>query len=467
MTGVQTCALPICFPVTISDSGGVATANAGGTYALTPSLATGGTFTSSNYSITYVAGALTVNKATLTVTADNKSRVYGDSNPSLSYTIAGYVNSENASSAGITGAPTISTTATAASNVADYTITSAANNLAASNYQFSYVDGTLTVNRRPVTVTADNKSREYGASNPSLTYTIAADGTGTSRGMYSSETLTGSVATAAVATTSVGSVSITQNTSTNANNANYDITYNNGTLSITQKALTITANNGSKTYGGTNTYGSGSTAFTSSGLANSETIGSVTITDTNSGGVATANAGGTYALTPSLATGGTFTSSNYSITYVAGALTVNQKALTITSDAQSTTYGTALSLGTSGFTSSGLVNSDSITSVTLKQATNTTVPATQSAGTYSGSTDGILASAAQGTGLSNYSITYAPVTLTINQKALTITANNGSKTYGGTNTYGSGSTAFTSSGLVNSETISSIVTGKQIGRAHV
>ena len=80
------------------------------------------------------------------------------------------------------------------------------------------------------------------------------------------------------------------------------------------KSLTITANNDSKIYGATKTYGAGSTAFTSSGLVTGETIGSVTITDTNSGGLATANAGGSYALTPSAATGGTFTASNYTIT---------------------------------------------------------------------------------------------------------------------------------------------------------
>ena len=450
--------------VTITDTnnGRLATAAAGGTYALTPSLATGGTFNTSNYSITYTAGALTVNKATLTVTADNKARVYGDNNPTLTYSITGYVNSENATSASITGAPTISTTATAASNVNSYTITSAANNLAAANYQFSYADGTLTVNRRPVTVTADNQTRVYGEANPTLTYAVAANGAGTSRGMYNNQTLTGSVATAAVATTNVGDVSITQNSLTNANNANYDITYNNGTLTITPAVLTYNATAATSTYGSTPSVNAGSvTGWKNSETASTATTGTLLFSTTATG----TSTVGTYAINGS---GLTANNGNYTFTQATGnanALTINQKALTITSDAQSTTYGTALVLGTSAYTSSGLVNSDSITSVTLKQGTRTTVPATQSAGTYSGSTDGILASAAQGTGLSNYSITYAPGTLTINQKALTITANNDSKTYGDVKTYGSGSTAFTSSGLVNSETIGSVtITDTNNGR---
>jgi autotransporter-associated beta strand protein len=450
--------------VTITDTnnGRLATAAAGGTYALTPSLATGGTFSASNYNITYTAGALTVNKATLTVTADNKARVYGDNNPTLTYSITGYVNSENATSASITGAPTISTTATAASNVNSYTITSVANNLAAANYQFSYADGTLTVNRRPVTVTADNQTRVYGEANPTLTYAVAADGTGTSRGMYNNQTLTGSVTTAAVATMNVGDVSITQNSLTNANNANYDITYNNGTLTITPAVLTYNATAATSTYGSTPSVNAGSvTGWKNSETASTATTGTLLFSTTATG----TSTVGTYAINGS---GLTANNGNYTFTQATGnanALTINQKALTITSDAQSTTYGTALVLGTSAYTSSGLVNSDSITSVTLKQGTRATVPATQSAGTYSGSTDGILASAAQGTGLSNYSITYAPGTLTINQKALTITANNDSKTYGDVKTYGSGSTAFTLSGLVNSETIGSVtITDTNNGR---
>jgi autotransporter-associated beta strand protein len=396
---------------------------------------------------------VSINKATLTVTADDKSRVYGDSNPSLTYTIAGYVNSENATLASITGAPTISTTATAASNVNTYTITSVANNLGAANYQFSYVDGTLTINRRPVTVTADNKTRVYGDANPALTFAVAADGTGTSRGMYNSQTLTGAVATTAVATTNVGNVSITQGTVTNANNANYDITYNNGTLSITAAELTYNATAAISIYGSTPSVNAGTvTGWKNSETASTATTGTLLFSTSANG---TSNIG-SYAINGS---GLSANHGNYTFAQAAGnstALIINQKSLTITSDARSTTYGTALVLGTSNYTSSGLINTDSLSGVTLKQATNTTVPATQAAGTYSGATDGILASAAQGTGLSNYSITYVAGTLTIDRKALTVTANNDSKTYGDVKTYGSGLTAFTSSGLVNSETIGSV-----------
>ncbi|MBD8051928.1 beta strand repeat-containing protein, partial [Limnohabitans radicicola] len=258
----------------------------------------------------------TITPATLTVTADNKSRVYGDANPVFTYTVTGYQNSENATTAGLTGAPAISTVATAGSNVGSYAITTAAGNLAAQNYQFSTVDAALTVNARPVTVTANNQSRSYGAANPALTYTVAADGVGTSRGLYGSDTLTGALATTATTTTGVGSVPITQGTLTNTNNGNYAITFNDGTLTIGQAALTVTANSTSKTYDGV-AYTGGS-GVTYAGFANGETVavlgGALTFSGTSQG----ATNVGSYAITP-----GGLSSVNYALTYVDGTLTVN------------------------------------------------------------------------------------------------------------------------------------------------
>ena len=112
-------------------------------------------------------------------------------------------------------------------------------------------------------------------------------------------------------------------------NDNYDISYIDGTLIVNPTTLTITAHNDSKTYGDIKTYNNRSTAFTPLGLMNNETIGSVTITDTNNGGFATAHVGETYYLTPSLAIDGTFTESNYTVIYVYGTLTINPVTLTI------------------------------------------------------------------------------------------------------------------------------------------
>src|SRR5204862_2255800 len=123
---------------------------------------------------------------------------------------------------------------------------------------------------------------------------------------------------------------------------------------VNPRTLSITANTDSKTYGQTRTYGAGSTASSSTGLQNSESIGSVTITP--SGGTAANAAVGSYDLTPSAATGGTFNPNNYNISYHDGTLTVDQATLSITANADSKAYGQtrAYGAGSTAFSSTGL-----------------------------------------------------------------------------------------------------------------
>ncbi|HUL42536.1 MAG TPA: MBG domain-containing protein, partial [Burkholderiales bacterium] len=89
-------------------------------------------------------------------------------------------------------------------------------------------------------------------------------------------------------------------------------------LDITAAALTVTADNQSKLVG--NTFNFTGTEFTSAGLQFGETIGSVTLT---SAGAPAPAPVGTYPIVPSAATGGTFSASNYNISYVNGLMTVN------------------------------------------------------------------------------------------------------------------------------------------------
>src|SRR5262249_21670382 len=91
-------------------------ASAVGTYAIT---AAGGA--SPNYTFTYVNGTLTVTAATLTITANDKSKVYGTANPALTVSYSGFVNGDAASS--LTTPPAVSTSATAASGAGTYAIT--------------------------------------------------------------------------------------------------------------------------------------------------------------------------------------------------------------------------------------------------------------------------------------------------------------------------------------------------------
>jgi len=91
-----------------------------------------------------VKRTLKVDRATLTVTANNLSMKQGAAVPTLTYRFVGFVNGDTATSA-TTGKPALSTTATSKSAAGTYPITVKAGTLASENYKFEFVNGTLTV----------------------------------------------------------------------------------------------------------------------------------------------------------------------------------------------------------------------------------------------------------------------------------------------------------------------------------
>jgi len=194
--------------------------------------------------------------------------------------------------------------------------------------------------------------------------------------------------------------------STNATSVNITTSASGNT--VTAKPLSITAAPQNKFYGSESSLGNSS--FTSDGLANSETIGAVTL---SSAGSAAAASVGSYPITPSNATGGTFAASNYTVTYNTGTLTVNPKPLTITANAITKPFGETLAspiTGSTAFTSDGLVNSDTIGSVTISYGTG--AASSDAAGIYA---DQVTPSLAVGGtfNMGNYTPTYLPASLTV------------------------------------------------------
>jgi hypothetical protein len=110
------------------------------------------------------------------------------------------------------------------------------------NYEIvGTTNGTLQIDRRAITVTAnEGQTKVYGSSDPRpFTYTVDNIVTG--------ETLTGELDR--VAGENVGSYAILQGTITNDNNANYDITFVSKDFTITKATLTVTAKDAAITYG--------------------------------------------------------------------------------------------------------------------------------------------------------------------------------------------------------------------------
>ena len=91
-----------------------------------------------------VTQGFTVTPAVLTVTANPLTILLGQAIPTLTDTITGFVYNDTAPTA-VTGAAALATTATAASPAGSYPITVAQGTLAAANYTFTFVPGTLTI----------------------------------------------------------------------------------------------------------------------------------------------------------------------------------------------------------------------------------------------------------------------------------------------------------------------------------
>ena len=165
--------------------------------------------------------ALTVTPAQLTVTANNFSRTFGAANPAFTGTITGAVR-------GDTFTFSASTIATASSPVGTYPIIPSATGPTLADYTVHIVNGTLTVSKAILTVTANDAKRLVGLLNPLLTTTITGFVNGDT-----SAVLSGMVAVSTTATTAspAGAYSITV-TQGSLSAMNYGFAFVNGTLLV-------------------------------------------------------------------------------------------------------------------------------------------------------------------------------------------------------------------------------------------
>ena len=280
-------------------------------------------------------------------------------------------------------------------------------------FHISVAPGTLTIKKRQVTLESAGDTKEYDGT--ALTNDkVTVGGDGFVDGEVSSVKATGSI-------TKVGSadntISITMNDGFSLDN--YDITKNPGTLTITQNTskITVTASDASKTYDGKPLT---STDVTTSGLP--EGMKAVVTTDgtiTNVGYVA--NNITSYTIKDSAGTDVTTYFSN--VITVPGKLTVTKRSVTLTSQGAEKAYdGTPLT--SPGVTVSGVGFVTGEVSDIRATGTITKVGRVTNRITYT-TNAGFIAG--------NYDIetNEGILVVTPNTTAITIKANNASKTYDG------------------------------------
>ena len=371
----------------------------------------------------------TINKRTLTVTAEAKTKTYGEANPALTYKTAGAVSGQTAKFNG-----SLACSATATSGVGTYDITQGTLALAdngtflAGNYQIAYTGAKLTVNAKNAstfTATLATTSYTYDGTAKTPAVTVKDGSTALTNGTHYTVAYSNNV------NAGTGKVTIT-------GKGNYTGT-KEVTFTINKRAITVTAEAKTKKYGEANP----ALTYKTTGAVSGQTPkfnGSLVCSATATSGV------GTYDITQgtlALADNGTFLAGNYQIAYTGAKLTVNAKnASTFTA-----------TLATTSYTYDGTAKTPAVTvkdgSTALTNGTHYTVAYSNNVNAGTGKVTI--------TGKGNYTGT-KELTFTINKRAITVTAGSSSKTYNGTALTNSSAT-LSAGTLASGQTLTASATG--------
>ena len=309
-----------------------------GTYTATAEISNDNYTISSNAAKTF-----TIGQKALTVTAEDKTVTYGDS-ASYTATYNGLLDCNK----GKLGTPNFTCNY---NEVGTYSIT--VDGLENSNYAITYVNGTLTVNKRTITL-------DWGTAN-SFVY----DGTAhtlkpAAKNVVNNDDLGLAITVTGENISGSSAINVGTYTATaSITNKNYVLAESSksATFTITARALTITANDHEIIYGSA----PATNGYTISGMIEGETPG-------------TANIGGTVKLTTNYTQYGNvgeydiivdisgLSAPNYSFTAKNGKLTVTKKELTVTAKNHEITYGEEPSAN--GYTINGFVNNENESVIT-------------------------------------------------------------------------------------------------------
>ncbi|RQO67612.1 hypothetical protein DBR43_24120 [Pedobacter sp. KBW06] len=336
-----------------------------------------------NYQITYVPANLTITSKTITVTATAKTKVYGDTDPALTYTFSPALNGTDT----FTGNPDRA----AGENIGNYVIgqgTLALNN----NYTLNYTAADFSITKKTINVTATAGNKEYGTTDPVFAYTF-------SPALIGTDTFTGNLDRAIGE--NIGNYAIGQGTLALSNN--YTLAFTSADFSITKKTVNVTA------VANTKVYGAADPVFTYT--FSPALIG----TDTFTGALdrATGENIGNYAI----GQGTLALNSNYTLAFTSADLNITAKPVTVTAAAKTKIF-TAADPAFTYTVSPALIGTDTFTG-------NLDRAAGEDVGTYAIGQGNL----SLGT---NYQITYVPANLTITSKTITVTATAKTKVYGDT-----------------------------------
>ena len=269
-----------------------------------------------------------IEKRYLTITADDKTKVYGEATPASSYSISA-TNGDNDGTfvtADDESASNITITIPSVTNAGNYTISATVENNN-ENYYLSAVDGSYTITKRPVTVTLKEQGGVYGTPDLGVdqgAYEVSANG----GYAYLGDDLGISISKAG--DMEVGAHALSATSSNTNHEVNFVIENN---FVITKRDLTITLGAQGSVYGEAITLSN--TVFTTTGLVSGDSV-EVIITK------ADGTQKGEYALSGVLNTESVSYAhvvKNYNYTIVPGIYTISRRAITIILAPQGSVYG--------------------------------------------------------------------------------------------------------------------------------
>jgi hypothetical protein len=356
---------------------------------------------SADYATQVATVTLIVNQATLTITPNPASKVYGTTNPVFTGTVTGLVPGDNIT-VGYTSAATTTTTAGVYSSGPDAisSTTSGPVNVLG-NYIYVQPLGTLTITQATTVLTWANPAAIMYGTPLSGTQLNASSG-----GVAGTFTYTPAVGTVLAAGPQTLSVTFTP-----TDGADYSTASATVTLTVNKAALTVTPNPASKVFGTANPAFTGSITGLVDGDVITATYASAATTSTGVG----VYSSGVNAIAATLSDPGTKLG-NYTLTQTLGALTITQATPVLTwATPAAITYGTSLSATQLDATAGGVAG------------TFVYAPAV---GTVLAAGSQTLSVTFTPTDLADYTVQTATVTLLVNKAALTVTPNSASRLYG-------------------------------------
>lgn len=166
---------------------------------------------------------VTVVKIPLTAHVTNTTKVYGDANPEFNITYSGFRDGD--SEVGFSVPASISTIVDNSSKVGKYDIV--ASGAVSDKYEISYIPGTLTVTKAPLSISAGNYTKKQGDAMPVFKASYAGFKNGENESVLTKQPVFSCEANEASAPAEYAV------TISGADAENYDISYEQGVLTVT------------------------------------------------------------------------------------------------------------------------------------------------------------------------------------------------------------------------------------------